>query len=491
MSSSTRPGAPMDFLTSCSTSSTLNPILEEIHERSAEVVLAIFRLVKIAMIHSLNNDAVKATIESSHQVLQSFIESVGRPALVTYAQETVFVCGELLRASSTVYQSAIELGALLAKCGASEVRLTSGLTEHDLLVFAEAISTSLRDPEKRGLLLEANIENINVRAVDALLVKREDEQDLSIKERTLRAYASAILVVRQFYEAIASGATMLPHRVKRVAQRLVILAEEAESSMLGMTTLTHAQRDDTVRAVHSSILALIIARQLTRDRVALSRFAMAALLADAGRAHVVSSDGVGRLVRLTDDDESRVPAHAGAIAFVTGGINFSSAERAVAAFETTWLERQELLGPLYDGDLEPLLQSQVLRLARALIDLVAPRDITEALTPFEAVAAIAELPWVDVSMVRLVINAVGALPIGTVVELDDGSWGVVTERSDADDTSLMPKVRLLTDERGATQVEATFVDLGTVADQSGRTPTIVRAISPDRTRFNVTRAFLD
>lgn len=484
--------APMDFLSQCSTTGTRNPILEEIHERSAEVVLAIFRAVKIALIHSMNNDAVKSTLSLSHEVLNAFTESIGRTVTITYAQDTVFVCGELLRASSAVYASASELGSLLAKCGVSEIKFSAEVSRQDLFAFTEMTSACIRDPDRREQLLEMNIPHVHLRAVDAVLAKRENEHELDVKERTVRAYASAILVVRQFYESISAGATMLPHRVKRVAQRLVILAEESEPTLLGMTTLSHAQRDDAVRSVHSAILALVLARQITHDRLVLSRFAMAALLADAGRVHVVGAGGLDRLVTLTDEQESAIPRHAGAVAFITGGINTSSAHRAVVSVESTWLERQELLGSPYGGELDALLQSQLLRLSRALMDFVAPRDIAEALSPFDALAILADESWVDTTMLKLIISSVGFLPLGTVVEFNDGSWGVVTDRSQNDGRTLMPIVKLLTDGAGTALGEETFVDLGlsqTSSDTASRT--VVRAISPDRTRFNVTRAFFD
>ncbi len=476
-----------DFLARCTASGTTNPVLDEIHERSAEVLLAVYRLMKISLVHSLTNDAVTRTLEASHAILTSFAVSIGRRATITYAHDTVFVCGELLRASRGVYESASELGVLLGRCGVSEVGFGPELGPADLFAFAEAASTAVREPGKRGLLLAAEIPNVKVRPVDALLARRQDERGLDLHERALRAYASSLLVVRQFYEGVATGAKMLPHRVKRVAQRLVVLAEESDTLLLGVTTLSHARRDDAVRAVHSAILALVLARRLTRDRLVLSRLVLAALVADAGRAQVAGPEGRDRLVVLPDEVEAAVPPHAAAVAFVTGGVSTATAQRTVAAFEATWLERSELLGPLHGGGIEPLLASALLRIARRMVDLVAPRDVSKALSPFEALSHLAAEGWVDPPLLRLATRALGFYPIGSVLELSSGEWGVVIGPSRAVGAESLPLLRLIADGRGAAVEGAAVLDLG----EEGRVDrSVVRVVEPGAARFNLTRAFL-
>jgi hypothetical protein len=440
--SDARPGT-VDFLTPCTSVSLSNPVLEQIQARAAEVVLAVHRIARISLVHAMNNEAVSATIATSHKLLTAFMASIAADASVVFIHDTIFVCGELLRASRGVYESAVDLGAILARCGVSELTFGQGVTPADLFRFAELLSTSVRDIQRAGALLDAKIPNVTVRPIEKLLAKREDERELSLRERALRAYASAVFVVRTFYDAMAAGAVILPQRVKRVAQKLVILAEESESTLLGMTTLSQAQRDDAIKAVHAAILAVVVSRQLTRDRHALSKLAMAALLADAGRAQVTGQRGRDRLIALSERETVAVPRCSGAVGFVTGGVNSASALRSVLAFETTWMEQGELLGPLYRGRMEPLFQSQVLRLVRALLDLVAPRDLSRARSPFDALCCLAEQRWVDRALLRALVTAVGLFPPGTLVELETGERGVVLGPSETPGARHLPRVHLL------------------------------------------------
>jgi HD-GYP domain-containing protein (c-di-GMP phosphodiesterase class II) len=489
------PDAPdqTDFLSLCIAGSASNPLLEAIQERASEVVLAVFRLAKISLVHALTNEAVTKIIKSTHDILASFSQSVGSEVIITFvSSDTIFVCGELLRASRSVYESAMELAAIFAKCNVSEIRIGPEVSPQDLYLFAEALAVSMSDPNQTDRLLSVQIPNVVAEKVDTNLStrKEEEERSLPIRERTLKAYANALIVLREFYDSVAGGANVLPHQAKRIAQNLVMIAEESETHLMGMTTLAHARREDATRSVHAAILSVLVGRKITKDPVVLSRLALSALLADAGRVQVGGTGRRDKLIRLTEDEECAVPAHSATLAFVTGGIKPASVMRAISAFETTWMERDELLGPPYQGSHQTTMLAKVLRLVRGLIDLVAPRDTSEALAPFDALSELARQPWVDPHLLRILTEAVGFVPSGTVVELNGGEWGVVVGSSDEPNAGHMPKVRVVTDKRGTACEMTDPLDFGNPKSKAGNM-TITRVVSPQEARFNVTKAFID
>ena len=203
-----------------------------------------------------------------------------------------------------------------------------------------------------------------MRRVDTTLQSSSDEDHLPAMERTLRSYASSLVVMRQFYDGVASGRTVLPHRVKRIAQRMISMAETDEGSVLALTTLANAHRDEAGRAVQSAILATVVARRLTPNRNSLAQLAMAALMADVGRVRIAGSSGE-RFVRLGDEVEKVIPALTSSLCISTGGVNVGNALRTVTAYESTHMERQQLLGALYKRALAPLVQSRILYVAAA------------------------------------------------------------------------------------------------------------------------------
>jgi hypothetical protein len=475
----------VDFLAACKATDSRNKALEEIRDKGADVILCLFRMLKNSLVHAIGNKAVQTTVKETHGVLGDFASIVGGYVSVTYIDDTIFVCGQLLRASRSIYESAMEVGKMLSVCGVSELSFSAELAEQDLLTLCEAFSIAVRDPSQRGRLVGAKINNIMIRQVDSTLQSAEENEDLPQMEETLRSYASSLVVLRQFYERMAQGKTVLPHRVKRVAQRMVSLAESDEGALLAMTTLANAHRDEAGRAVQAAMLSIVVARRLTTNRNALSQLAMSALMADVGRVRIagVSSE---RFVVLSEDVERAVPALTSSLCIATGGVNVQNALRTVTAYEATHMERQALLGALYKRTMSPTTQSKILYVSRQLVEKVAPRDTTvRPMSPLDAMAALASQPGIDELVYKLLIQAIGLMPTGTVVEFETGEWGVVVGASTNRAALARPRVKLITDRAGQVFAKPKEIDLG-APSQGRRFPRITGVIEPNRARFNVT-----
>jgi hypothetical protein len=248
--------------------------------------------------------------------------------------------------------------------------------------------------------------------------------------------------------------------------------------------LANAHRDEAGRAVQSAILAVLVARRLTPNRNALSQLAMSALMADIGRVRIAGSSGE-RFVRLGDDVERVIPALTSSLCISTGGVNMQNAVRTVTAFETTTMERQQLMGPLYKRSMSALVQSRVLFVVRQLLERIAPRDNSRPMSPLDALADIAGKPNVDDIAYKLLIQAVGLMPTGTVVEFETGEWGIVVGQSTNRGAIARPRVKLVTDRAGQVFSKPKEIDLG-APSQGRRFPRITGVIEPSKARFNVT-----
>ncbi len=486
-----RTGRSTDFLAACNASDSRNKSLEEIRDKGAEVILALFRMLKNSLVHAIDNKAVQLTVKDSHTIIADFAATVGGYVSITYVDDTIFVCGQLLRASRSIYESAMEVGRLLRTCDASEVSFTGEVQEQDMLDFCQAFSIAVRDPQRRSHLLDAKLANVAVRAVEASLEsKQEDESNLPAMEQVLRAYASALVVMRQFYDKMSKGKTVLPHRVKRIAQRLVALAAGDEGALLAMLPLANAHRDEAGRTVQTAILSVAVARRLTTNRTVLAQLAMAALMAEIGRVRIAGTTSTERYVQLAEDVDRAVPALTSALCISTGGVNVQNALRTVTTFEATWLERQAMLGAPYKRQMSPMIQSKILHVVRSLLEFLAPRDTSRPLSPIDALAAVSRAPNTDETVFRLLVQAVGVLPTGTVVEFETGEWGIVVGPSLNRGAVARPRIKLVTDRSGQVFAKPKEIDLG-APSQGRRFPRITSIIEPSRARFNVTSVLLD
>lgn len=471
------------FLVHAVTLSTKNVALERIRDRGADVVMAVYRLVKTAFVHALENQAVAAAVTSLGTTVRDFAASTGGAAVVTFVGDTVFVSGQLLRASRGSYEAAIELSTILLRAGVSEVGFDASVPDDAIAQFCSALTTSVRDPSRHDALLGATFAGMHVRRVDPDL-ESSGGNEASVPDRIVRAYATALVVMRRFFDDVAAGTPVFPHRVKRLAQRLVSLFELRSPSLLAVTALASRHRDDAGRAVQSALLAIACAWNVTQERLVLSRLAMAALLADVGRVRLAGEARRDRLVALGDAVEAVVPAETAQISIAMAGVNFPNALRTVTMHEATWLERSKLLGPVYTGGLAPLVEARILEVVRALVIHLAPRDASRSLSLMEALAVVGSAKGVDPIAFRLLMRAIGLLPVGTVVELNTGEWAVV-DGTEAGYSSYPPKVRVVTDGGGRALASPFLVDLAHPA-----APRIARIVEPERSRFNVVRPLL-
>ena len=474
------------FLERCVAGTSSNAAVEAIRERGTEVVLSIYRLVKIGLIHSFDNDAVGKTLDQTRSVLQEFSGLAGGAVTVTFADDTVFVCGQLLRGSRSVFESAAELGALLARCGVSELRFEPSMTRADLGAAAQAITACLREGATAPRLAELRIPNIVMQKVDAVAAKgREGAGGAS--RRPLDYYASSLVVMRRFFDDLAAGMTVLPHRVKRIAQGLVGLSETEGPGLLGLTALANAHRDDAGRALQSAIIAIAIGRELTSDRATVARMAMAALLADVGRVRLAGKEGRNRLVNLDEALDRQVPAMAGAISIGTSGVNAQSALHTVIVYETTWLEREAELGPLHGGAPAAPAREGGLPRARDARPARAEGQPAQPVGPRRHRGARAQ-PSGRLDAFALAAEGRRDDPVGSIVELDTGAWAVVVGPSENPRAHDRPRVRVVIDSRGAVVEPPEEWDLGD--PPAGVTYRIVRNLPREEARFNAARALV-
>ena len=456
---------------------------------SAEAIGAFYRFIRTVLVHDIDNDAVAGAIDAALPTMRRLAEFVDRPATFTFVRDTIFVCDELLKASRGVYEAAAELGAILRKCDVTEISIEAKATPGNLRDFGRAFRIAHSDTSQRSALLGAILESVHVRQVHASLEARDGQREMPVRERVLSLYATALVVLRTYLDAVARGRHPPPIALKRLGQRLVELSETGDPALLGMTTMANAHRDDAGRALQSAILAIALGRTITSDRLTLSRLALAALMSDVGRVRLAGTEGRDQLVALEANDECHVPATTAAICIATGGVNDSAATRTMATYEATWLEREDRLGPIYGGAHAPSLQAQLLRSTRALLDHLAPRTLDAPQSPLDALESVLCSPFTDPVRRRILVAALGVVPTGTVVELDSGEWGVVIGLSGHPEAPDMPRVRVVTDDRGRPTAPPYDVDLGhPAALAEGRH--IARIVEPDRAQFNAASVFV-
>jgi len=425
---------------------------EQARDLAANVVQAVFRLIKAATLHAIDNQAVVRQVEDTVSVVQDFGHRSGYNASILFTRGSVFVSGQLLKANRSVYEGALELAEILERCGYSEINVSRDVRPNDLATFATAVAEGLRSGRA---LPERPAPHIRLRKVGDAVLRRETAIDRVDDETQaiVRTYATAIVIMRRFYDDLRRGRYALRQGVKRIAQRLVDLSAGETPAFLGVTALRNQNHDDAGRAVNTAILSLAMARQITSDVVQLGRIGMAALLFDTARPRlsgVAGREGDGIIPELSEQQEAEVPAGTAVVLTALGLVNEPSVMRTVIAYEGHWARRQGALGPLYRGLRQPTLQARIVAVARAFNDLLTPLPGQAPLAADEAVARL-EQEFTDPAertVLRLLVGALGLFPTGTLVQLSTGEVALVVQTPSHPARYSQPRVRLVLDAAG-------------------------------------------
>ncbi|WP_438005956.1 hypothetical protein WME89_46075 [Sorangium sp. So ce321] len=432
------------------------------------LVQMIYRLAKACLLHSDSNQAVLSLVPSAIESVVQFCELSGsEAATLVFAGNTLFLNGQMLRASRETYEVALELGSFFEACDVSELVLDKTVRRAELAAFARLLADAQRDRSIAARLLQSNLRGVRVRKLTNPFPGGSIEGDGTRIGRISRTYAAAILVMRSFYAALRSSEAALPQRVKRVAQKLVAAAEEDARLLLSVAAGKVADPDEAGLSVSTAIIALGIARQLTTDRRMLGSLVTAALLYDVSRLRLTgalagSDEGeepAGRSLlerSLSDDEKERLPASAAVMLTALGKLHAPSITRTVIAYEALGLRPGGRQGPLYGGRRSPTVLARILAAARQFTELRAspfpaldggPGGASSLDAVLQRMVAGAESAT-DRAIGKLLIGALGIIPTGTFVQLSTGELGVVLSTPPSPAHFAQPPVRILFDERG-------------------------------------------
>lgn len=434
------------------------------HQGPQAVLQTLYRIFKLALVHDLQNEALHRVIDQAVELFHSHTVDSPEGCVVSFHQDTILVDGQLLRATRVVYENGMELAERLALAGFNRVRFTHEVTEEDILAgAAEFLSRSLRSSRPPGHREMSDRFRLGV--ADQALQLGADA-DLSVAEVMSQTFAYAAIVVSGLLVDVQAGRYLLSRQVKRLCQRLVMLADSNQTAFTALASMPHSFRDAPSRAVSAAVVAVSMGRLVTRDLKTLSRLAMSAMLFEVGIPRALTLEEKRQAEQLEDDVDphARVPTSAALITAALGGMRDDAVFRTVFAFESQWLHREERLGSLYDGQVPPRFESALVRMVwryhHLITGLEGPQYSRDLAFVILANRAGSEE---DLHLVQMLGSALGIYPIGTPVLLTSGWRGIVSRTPDHPALFRRPQVCLVLQPGGQAQ-EMQPVDLAAQND---------------------------
>ena len=425
-------------------------------DASTNLVLEVLKLVKSCQLYGDSNQAVRQRLEPAREAIATFCASWEvDTARILFSNDVILVNRRVLRASRDKIVLACELGELLAHCGLSEITFDLHVRAREVLAFARLLADGQRDQLAAAKLRESSLHGIQVRYTELSPEDWNPEFDRSLFARVVRDYAASTLFMCRFYDELASGDLQMGNRVKRVAQKLVAISEEAPQLTVALAAARFPNAEIGRVAVSTALIACGMARLLTSDRRALVNLVVAALMAEVGPA---------RFADTPPDD--RVAASALVLLSAAGQLHPTTVARSVIVFEA--VEPHERTPSSVLG--------KTLHMARAFNAIRVPvrgqrtPNMNDVVARLNAMYGSAD----DRPFLQLLTGALGFFPIGSIVELDSGEVAAIMGVPSLAVDYQRPPVRLLCDSSGGFLAHPKDIDLARPA--RGEKPRVIKRL---------------
>jgi hypothetical protein len=451
--------------------------VDEVQTLSRGVLNSTFVLCRLAMMHSLNNEAFNKPLASMVHTVNTLVSRGGYFSL-KLSGDSFFVNNNMIRLDSASFASAEYLVEVFRRLAVGSITATAPIDGPGLIQFVEALRQAelSRDAEERQqALVGRTIGGIAVRPqsgeVDPLIELKRDAQ---------RNYAVLCVALADVAERTKRDRLPPLAKLKRLVQKTADLAAENPAIATALGCHFGEAEHHKFHAVNVSIFSILLGRAIGLDKKRLSALGLTALLHDMGTQDA-PDDGSG------GTEQPQIPGSVGLLTRA-GNLSEQVINWTVFAYEVgLYTGRHDLHAHGYFGGFETGVLARIVAVAHFYERLIN-RDRAQCLSPHLAVQHVLHRAGrqFDPIVARAFLRAFGIFPVGTVVELDDGSKAIVVRHADAGDRPGKPVVRILGDDAGEEAKERAVIDLGA----PGARRTIARAIPPAELHVNPTAEIL-
>ena len=312
-------------------------------------------------------------------------------------------------------------------------------------------------------------------------------------KKARNTYYHAVETVKDVAQKASKGMVGV-RRSRRLAQNIVELIQEDESLMIGLTTIKEFDDYTYAHSVNVSLLATCLGMHIGLSDVSLEHLSICALFHDLGKVGV-SKDILLKKGKLTDGEWDQMKTHP-----------LIGVRKILMLNASASLRSRIILGPFehhlnldmtgYPRTLfvtHLSLMGKILRIADVYEALTAERNYRPmAYTPDQALKKM----WgeagtsFDIILLKRFIKMMGIYPIGSVVELNDGSFCLVMDYPDEAERKLPLVLRLVDDGNGSWKRGEMMYLADQINKDSADRLNIVRGIPPAKLRVNPAEFFL-
>ena len=467
-------------------------------------------LIKTSRIYERTNTALDKPVDAMLTLIKTMAHD--QPVTLRLQNDFLFLGDSHLKVNAqqmAVASSIIE--ALNAwKIGGVTFSLT--VASKDLREFA-ALFVSL-DPDNTSI--EDLRKEITSRGIVG--IELEDQRQLQVREGTGTAgnkgpdgtenadvkmqrkmnaksgYAKVAGSVGTLTQSVREGGTVSFKQAKRAIQNIVDLLMDDEATVLGLTTLRCHDQYTHNHSVNVSLLSIALANRAGYPKVELADLGLAALFHDMGKS-TIPMEVLNKPGEFTDEDWVAMRNHPteGVLSLSKlRGITNLPGRMAAASFEHHM--NQDFSGyPKLTVPWTLSLTGRILTIADCYDAMTSSRVYRrEPMSPSKVLNMMFSKSGkaFDAVLLKLFVNCVGIIPIGSLVMLETSELAVVLKPAADKANAERPFVKVITDPQGNPDDHGREVDL-TEKDETGNfRHNIIRLIDNTEYKFDTSRYFV-
>ena len=460
-----------------------------------QCVSQLYSLIRTARIHDRGNAALSQPVNA----ILTIVKTLAHDGPVTLRfQNDFFFLGDM-HLKMTIQQISVFTGLMdtFAVWKIGTISFSPAIEATDLREFAYLLVTL--DPNAVTLadfllqLKERGVQSIELEEARSVDVKRTDRHSAT-RSLAKSGYAQAAGAVQTLTNSLREGRAPNFKQAKRAIENLVDLMKYDESILLGLTTLRCHDEYTHNHSVNVCVLSLALANRAGYSKVELADLGLAALFHDSGKSSI-PLEVLNKPSELTEDDWQMMRSHPteGVLNLVRlRGITNLPGRMAAASFEHHM--NFDFSGyPKLTVPWSQSLTGRILTIADCYDAMTSARVYRREPIPPEKVLKIMfgkSGQSFDGTLLKLFVNCVGIVPIGSLVLLNTNELAVVLKPNPNTSARQQPIVKVISDVQGNPLDEGPELDLAETDGSGHVLRWIVKLIDNTEYRFDTGRYFV-
>jgi HD-GYP domain-containing protein (c-di-GMP phosphodiesterase class II) len=465
-----------------------------------QLITQLNTLIKTSKIHGRTNAALDKPVETMLTLIETLAHD--QPVTLWLHDDFLFLGEHHLKVTAQQMLVVSSIIDALKKWRVGGLTFSSSVTSRDLREFAH-LFVSLDPATKSAEDFRQELKRLAVTSIELNDPRQpvlkepnaaESNPKLQLKAKSKKAYGDAADAVGNLTQSVRNGGILNFKQAKRAIQNIVDLMMQDEPTLLGLTTLRCHDQYTHNHSVNVSLLSMALANRVGYPKVELADLGLAALFHDMGKS-IIPLDVLNKPGEFTEDEWAamrnhptegvlsltqlrgitNLPARMAAASFEHHmNLDYSGYPKLAAPWKLSLTGRILMITDCYDA----MTSSRVYRR-----EPMAPSKVLEIMFKKSGQSF-------DATLLKLFVNCVGIVPIGSLVVLDSDEFAVVLKPAADKTAGERPIVKVIADAEGNPTDNGRELDL-TEKDEAGEfRHSIIRLVDNTEHKFDTSRYFV-